>query len=56
VISAVALCAVVFITIMVNATPSTANLHFRKVPLTGHIADMPQTTRMTQSCRFSWIG
>jgi hypothetical protein len=34
--------------IMAAAMPSIGNGHFRNYPLTGHIADMAQTTRMTQ--------
>ena len=34
---------------MFNPTPSTPKGHFRNYPLTGHIVDMAQTTRMTQS-------
>jgi hypothetical protein len=32
---------------MAGTMPSTGNLHFRNYPLTGHIADMAQTTRLT---------
>ncbi len=34
---------------MASAMPSTGNRHFRNYPLTGHIADIAQTTRMTPS-------
>jgi hypothetical protein len=33
---------------MASAMPSTGNRYFRNYPLTGHIADMAQTTRMTR--------
>ena len=32
---------------MASAMPSTGNRHFRNYPLTGHIADMAESTRMT---------
>ena len=34
---------------MFNPTPSTPKGHFRNYPLTGHIVDMAQTTRLTHS-------
>src|SRR6266851_2842838 len=37
---------------MASAMPSTGNRHFRNYPLTGHIADIARTTRMTLSGRW----